>query len=244
MHLKEENILMTFEDGAVLEDYVKASREQPVTAAPIGNHDFKTTTADFGKLRPLSLLPTLTDFGLSEVVDGDYTSRRAIQPPAYHAPEVLLGIPWSYSADIWNLGVLIWNLMEGKDLFADLNTNNGKYHPRLHLAQMVTFLGKPPKQLLDREREWRHVPYDERALDGEIITPCESFGGPFFDEKGEFIFADLFTTQRRLSDTVTALEGDEKRSFLDLISRMLRWVPEERESAKELLEHSWLQQEE
>ena len=30
-----------------------------------------------------------------------------IQPDSYRAPEVLLGVGWSYSADIWNLGVMV-----------------------------------------------------------------------------------------------------------------------------------------
>lgn len=31
-----------------------------------------------------------------------------IQPPVFHAQEVLLGTSWTYSADIWNLGVLVY----------------------------------------------------------------------------------------------------------------------------------------
>ena len=36
------------------------------------------------------------------------------------------------------------------------------------------------------------------------------------------------------------LNGENKASFLDLVRGMLRWVPEERETAKQLLGHPWL----
>lgn len=37
-----------------------------------------------------------------------------------------------------------------------------------------------------------------------------------------------------------SLEGEEARQLLDLLTGMVRWVPEERKSARELLGHPWL----
>lgn len=42
-----------------------------------------------------------------------------------------------------------------------------------------------------------------------------------------------------LAETVTCLDGEEKQVFLDVAGSMLRWLPEERKSAKELLEHQF-----
>lgn len=36
------------------------------------------------------------------------------------------------------------------------------------------------------------------------------------------------------------LKGDRKVMFLQFMRKMLQWVPEERKSAKELLEDPWL----
>jgi serine/threonine protein kinase len=36
------------------------------------------------------------------------------------------------------------------------------------------------------------------------------------------------------------LEGEEKELFLDFIRSMLRWRPEDRKSATELLKHPWM----
>jgi hypothetical protein len=41
-------------------------------------------------------------------------------------------------------------------------------------------------------------------------------------------------------DAEENLDGDDKTLFLELIRSMLRWFPEERKSAKELLADPWL----
>jgi serine/threonine protein kinase len=45
---------------------------------------------------------------------------------------------------------------------------------------------------------------------------------------------------KKLADTVTELEGDEREAFLDFASGMLQWLPEKRKTAKELLQHPFL----
>lgn len=42
---------------------------------------------------------------------------------------------------------------------------------------------------------------------------------------------------KKLADTVTELDGEEKEAFLDLARSMLHWLPEKRKTAKELLQH-------
>ena len=49
--------------------------------------------------------PVLCDFGESRFGQKTYTDD--IQPYVYRAPEIILDIPWTYSADIWNLGVMV-----------------------------------------------------------------------------------------------------------------------------------------
>jgi serine/threonine-protein kinase SRPK3 len=57
---------------------------------------------------------------------------------------------------------------------------------------------------------------------------------------GEFLYKYLIPSNFNLPDSVLSLEGDDKELFLDFVSHMLRWLPEERKTAKELLEHPWL----
>ena len=62
---------------------------------------------DFGRLRSLYILPKIADFGLAQRGDNSQLHLHPIQPDHYRAPEVVLGTGWTYSADIWNLGVLV-----------------------------------------------------------------------------------------------------------------------------------------
>ena len=41
-------------------------------------------------------------------------------------------------------------------------------------------------------------------------------------------------------NSLPSLTGEDKRLFVDFAMRMLRWMPEERATAGELLEHPWL----
>lgn len=48
--------------------------------------------------------PVLCDFG-SAMIGQQHSV--FIQPMIYRAPEVILGVPWTYSADIWNVGCMV-----------------------------------------------------------------------------------------------------------------------------------------
>jgi hypothetical protein len=58
---------------------------------------------------------------------------------------------------------------------------------------------------------------------------------------GCIIRKELVEEGKKLSDTVTELIGEEKRQFLDFAASMLHWLPEKRKTAKELLQHPFLE---
>jgi serine/threonine-protein kinase SRPK3 len=43
-----------------------------------------------------------------------------------------------------------------------------------------------------------------------------------------------------LEEAEKRLDGEEKKLFLDFVRKMLKWKPEERSSAKDLLDDPWL----
>ncbi len=61
-----------------------------------------------GKPALKKMFPKITDFGLAERGDQPGPRIHPIQPAHCHAPEVLLGTGWSYSADIWNFGIMVF----------------------------------------------------------------------------------------------------------------------------------------
>jgi serine/threonine protein kinase len=83
---------------------------------------------------------------------------------------------------------------------------------------MIALLGPPPKDLLDR-------------------GPWSDY---FFDESGKFK-ADVVVATTSLEDEMKSLDGKEKTCFLKFLRRMLRWRPEDRATARELVQDPWIQ---
>ena len=108
--LKLENIMVTFEDPAVLGDFMNSQLDQPMRYKidSTGRRVYRCHN-EFGALRTMrNILPKIVDFGLSTRLDGqDEWGIYPIQPDHYRAPEVILGCGWNMSADIWNLGILV-----------------------------------------------------------------------------------------------------------------------------------------
>ncbi|RAH63465.1 kinase-like protein [Aspergillus piperis CBS 112811] len=253
--LKLDNILITFEYENILPRFVKEQEEAQSMQCKTDPETVRVIYRchnNFGPLDPSGLgniYPQITDFGAATLLGtgGDdgavQLGTRPIQPDYYRAPEVILGCGWSYSADIWNLGVMIWNILEGTELFTQVQDAEGTYLPEAHLAQMIALLGPPPKKLLVMSEsmaqvdEWSPAITDER---GKIFkNNREYFGGPFFDEEGNFFYNDLIPA-RKLEDAVPSLEASDKEAFLSFIKQMLTWLPEERKTARELMEHPFL----
>ncbi|KAF4221513.1 hypothetical protein CNMCM5878_008761 [Aspergillus fumigatiaffinis] len=85
--------------------------------------------------------------------------------------------------------------------------------------------------------EWSPAITDEK---GKIYkNNREYFGGPFLDDEGKFLYDDLIPT-RKLEDTVPSLETGDKEAFLSFVRQMLTWLPEERKTARDLMEHPFL----
>ena len=109
-----DNILVGFEDSSVLEKYAGAQRENPMHWKIANDRTVFLSHNDFGPLKSGYVLPKLADFGLAQRGNVEGHNTQPIQPDHYRAPEVIVGAYWTYSADIWNLGVLVCN---------------GSYHP-------------------------------------------------------------------------------------------------------------------
>ncbi|KAM5453273.1 hypothetical protein McanMca71_004361 [Microsporum canis] len=186
--LKVENILVGFEEPSVLEDFALLQAQNPMPHKSNNGSTVYLSHNDFGPVRSYYILPKITDFGLAHrQKDPSLLNRHPIQPDHYRAPEVILGAGWTYSADIWNLGLLMWNLLESRDLFTSPLDAQGNYHPEAHLAEMISLLGPPPKELIDRERDgisWKWAPAAQNESGKMCNTASEWYGGPFFGENG------------------------------------------------------------
>ncbi|MCJ1291464.1 hypothetical protein MMC34_003008 [Xylographa carneopallida] len=160
--------------------------------------------------------PVLCDFGQARY--GNAKNDDLIQPQNYRAPEVMLEMTWSYSVDIWNVGVMIWDLFEDKQLFNGIGEESQTYSHRDHLAEMITYLGPPPVEFLRRSK----------------VSPV------YFTEDGIWDAGIDIPKELSLENSEENLEGRKKKLFLQFMRKMVCWVPEERKTARELLEDPWL----
>ncbi|KAJ8124645.1 hypothetical protein O1611_g8996 [Lasiodiplodia mahajangana] len=242
INIKDDNIMMTIENDDVLESFVKHQRKNPQIRHSRIEDGWTTylSQGDFGPLKGSQLLPQLSDFNLAFPGPPDGTGHiSAAQPHRFRAPEVLLGCPWSYSVDIWNLGLLMWEFMQDVSLFGRPAGEDGEYDAHIHLAQMVSLLGEPDREVIKRERFFRNSQLEKPVFNThgkECKTMNEFWGGPFFDDNNRIRRTDLIGG-KKLADTITELTGDEKDVFLDFASGMLQWLPEKRKTASELLQH-------
>ncbi|PYI02454.1 kinase domain protein [Aspergillus sclerotiicarbonarius CBS 121057] len=214
--IKASNILLSIDDESILAGFEKGEQESP---SPRKIVDSNRTIYKSRKLSsPRDGLwgqPVLCDLGEARI---GKLHRGNIQPYIYKAPEVLFDMQWSFGADIWNLGVMIWDIFENKHLFNALD-EDGEYSPSHHVAEMVSYLGPPPLHFLQRSQETRHA----------------------FDENGKWLGAGgVCIPSMSLEESEENLSGQNQQAFLGFMRSMLQWVPEERKSAKELLNDPWL----
>jgi serine/threonine-protein kinase SRPK3 len=102
--------MITIETEKVLKDFVAASLTQPHPKhiREADGREVYLSRDDFGRLQAAKLIPELADFNLCyPILDGGHGHLSPAQSHRYRAPEVLLGCPWTCSADIWNLGLLV-----------------------------------------------------------------------------------------------------------------------------------------
>ncbi|KAJ8462287.1 hypothetical protein ONZ51_g10998 [Trametes cubensis] len=205
--LQEKNILLSLDDFEALQAFEDAERADPLPYKVVGDRNIYLSRAM--KCRTHGR-PVLSDFGEARFGRTKYTGN--IQPAPYRAPEVILGMPWDETVDIWSLGTMIWDMSQGAHLFETA----GEPDSGQHIAQMVSLLGLPPVGFLQRSgtgESWKYF----RHWTGAAALPDIS-----------------------LELLENSLEGENKAQFLDFVRRMLKWDPEERHTAHELLQDPWL----
>ncbi|CAI6093808.1 hypothetical protein V2G26_017113 [Clonostachys chloroleuca] len=220
-NLTGNHFMIPFEDSGVLDDYVKRQLTNPAPCQERNGRPVYASRQSFGHLRGDVRNVKLTDFGHSVRGDVAQPHTHLIQTREYVAPEVLLKAGWSYSADIWNLGLVLWELLGDNNLLSGRVPGYCRFSQKNRFAQMIRLLGPPPAELLARA--------DRDAL------------SEFYNEQGVFKHPELIPDEMSsLSNSTPMLDGQERALFINFAKKMLTWLPEQRASAKELLDDPWL----
>ncbi|KAF1820044.1 kinase-like protein [Dissoconium aciculare CBS 342.82] len=214
--LKPDNIMVKIEDSTILERDAKDEYQNPLPQKHIDGRVIYLSRNDYGQPSVPIGIVQIVDFDRS--VSGKLSHSGCIQADVYRAPEVILDAGYTYSADIWSLGVMLWDLLEGNKLFNVIDSKEtDEYDEHLHLAQITALLGARPKDFGAGQRT-----------------------SMFYNTNGDLRKKSLINEQFNFESAIRSVGGEEKEMFIKFVKRMIRWRPNERSTAKELLDDPWL----
>ena len=103
LDIKASNILLGIEDQSILEDFEEAEKRDP-SSIKAGEDRTIYRSRRLGRPKTYGY-PVLCDFGEARIGTTEHDDD--IQPEVYRAPEVILEMKWTYSVDMWNVGVMV-----------------------------------------------------------------------------------------------------------------------------------------
>ncbi|KAG8051476.1 hypothetical protein GUJ93_ZPchr0001g32879 [Zizania palustris] len=168
------------------------------------------------KCLPKSSAIKLIDFGSTAFDNQEHSS--IVSTRHYRAPEIILGLGWSFPCDIWSVGCILVELCSGEALF--------QTHENLeHLAMMEKVLGPLPEHMIRKAsssaqkyfRRGARLNWPEGAVSRESIRAVKKLG--------------------RLKDFVTRNADHSRAALADLLLGILKFEPSDRLTAQEALDH-------
>ncbi|KAL8751677.1 MAG: hypothetical protein Q9199_006252 [Rusavskia elegans] len=136
-----------------------------------------------------------------------------IQSRFYRSPEVILGMTYGMPIDMWSLGCILAELLTGYPIFPGENEQE-------QLACIMEVFGPPEKHLIEKSTR--------KKL--------------FFDSLGKprLTVSSKGKRRRPSSKTLQQALKCEDETFLDFITRCLRWDPERRLKPDEAIHHEFI----
>ncbi|KAL1901264.1 serine threonine protein kinase CMGC group [Ceratocystis pirilliformis] len=171
----------------------------------------------------------LIDFGSATFQDEYHSS--VVSTRHYRAPEIILGLGWSYPCDIWSIGCILVEFFTGDALF--------QTHDNLeHLAMMEAVVGNRIDSSLVQA-------VNRAASRSAAGNPASKF---FKRLRLDFPTPETSRTSRRFVKAMKTLEdiipanNAFLKSFLNLLRQIFVYDPAKRITAKAALQHPWFRE--
>ncbi|KAL7746253.1 dual specificity protein kinase yak1 [Sorochytrium milnesiophthora] len=173
-----------------------------------------------------------------------------IQSRFYRSPEVLLGLPYSSSIDMWSLGCIVAELFLGLPLFPGTSEYN-------QISRIVEMLGQPPAYMIEVGKSAVHFfdkkpppPGSSQGKASFSLKPREQYmkerGCTEQPSKRYFNGTHLheiimqYPLNRKLSKAEVDAEMQNRRSLADFVSGLLSLNPIERWSPHQAKQHPFI----
>ncbi|SMQ56275.1 unnamed protein product [Zymoseptoria tritici ST99CH_3D7] len=150
-------------------------------------------------------------------------------PALYLPPEDFFGEPITPAADIWTLGVSLYEVLGERPLFESFASDRDDL-----LADTINALGQPPKRWWDKwaQRQEFFQP------DGSYIEDIKRIHTPKFRPLQQRLWQMGRGETRETCEW--DVEGGEMRALEELLRSMLKFEPSERATAEELLASEYM----
>lgn len=175
--------------------------------------------------------PNTIDFKLGDIGNSCFVNNPLndlIQTRQYRSPEVLLGLPYDTSADIWSLACMTFELTTRNHLFdptyeeeEDETPENRHIFDSIHLSMIESVLGRIPEDWAKEGNHYSELYYEN----GELKYPCQEPMPCVYELLRKFDIPD-----------------NEATELADFLEPMLAIIPSQRPSAEEILLSPWLHQ--
>lgn len=130
------------------------------------------------------------------------------------------------------------DLVHGSGPFDRLQSDTPTFSDEKHLARIISILGPPPVDMLVQIKDGFDILMLKVSFDASDIG--ESFTNL---GTGKFKYPESIPESGGLDNILSDVEVcDNKQGFLNLISRMLRWRLDDRDTVEGLLSDPWFQE--
>ena len=183
----------------------------------------------FTKRVPMDPTIRLIDFGSATFEHQHHSS--VVSTRHYRAPEVILGMGWSYPCDIWSIGCILVELLTGDALF--------QTHENLeHLAMMEVVLGPIPKTVVARADAHAQKYFKKGEGFNRFLDPVLNWPDGAQSRESERAVRKMIELRSMVH---ARLQGVVAERFSDFLLQLLKFEPESRASPENALTHDFFE---
>ncbi|KAK9244310.1 kinase-like domain-containing protein [Lipomyces tetrasporus] len=163
----------------------------------------------------------LIDFGSATFQDEYHSS--VVSTRHYRAPEIILGMGWSFPCDMWSIGCILVEFLTGEALF--------QTHDNVeHLAMMEVVVGKPFDRTISKAAGRQAQKYFLRT--GKLDYPNVQTSKT----------SKKYVRAMKSLDEIVPTSDNFHGLFLDMLKRIFVYDPSQRLTARQALDHPWFRE--